>query len=58
MTVPPRRDPSPGLPHPDPERLALAALPAEPHDPALAAHLRSCARCRAEVDDLRRTVFI
>jgi hypothetical protein len=56
VTVPPRRDPSPGLPHPDPERLALAALPAEPHDPALDAHLRACTRCRAEVDDLRRAV--
>ncbi len=42
--------------HPDPERLALAALPAEPDDPAVTAHLRGCARCRAEVDDLRRIV--
>ena len=50
-------DPSPLVPpHPDPERLALAALPAEPDDPAVAAHLRGCARCRTEVDDLRRTV--
>lgn len=46
----------PGPPHPDPERLALAALPAEPDDPAVVAHLRGCLRCRVEVDDLRRTV--
>jgi hypothetical protein len=53
----PHPDPSiPGAPHPDPERLALAALPAEPDDPAVAEHLRGCAHCRAEVDDLRRTV--
>jgi Anti-sigma-K factor rskA len=48
--------PPPGPPHPDPERLALAALPAEPDDPAVAEHLRGCADCRGEVDDLRRTV--
>jgi hypothetical protein len=50
-------DPSPpGPPHPDPERLVLAALPAEPDDPAVAAHLHGCERCRTEVADLRRTV--
>jgi hypothetical protein len=43
-------------PHPDPERLALAALPAEPDDPAVTAHLRGCAQCRTEVADLRWTV--
>ncbi len=43
-------------PHPDPERLTLAALPAEPDDPAVTAHLRGCAQCRTEVADLRRTV--
>ena len=53
----PHPDPSPpGPPHPDPDRLVLAALPAEPDDPAVAEHLRGCVRCRAEVDDLRRTV--
>lgn len=51
-TDPSAQDP----PHPDPERLVLAALPAEPDDPAVADHLRGCARCRTEVDDLRRTV--
>ena len=44
------------MPHPDPERLALAALPAEPDDPDVVAHLRGCGRCSAEVDALRRTV--
>ena len=43
-------------PHPDSERLTLAALPAEQSDPDVAAHLRVCAQCRAEVDALRRTV--
>jgi hypothetical protein len=42
--------------HPDPERLALAALPAEPADPALAEHLVGCAPCREHVAALRRTV--
>ena len=37
-------------PHPDAERLTLAALPAEQADPEVAAHLRQCAQCRAEVD--------
>jgi hypothetical protein len=44
------------VPHPDPDRLALSALPAEPDDPAVVEHLNDCARCRAEVDDLRRVV--
>jgi hypothetical protein len=43
-------------PHPDPERLALAALPAEPDDPAVVEHLQGCLECRAEVDVLRATV--
>ena len=43
-------------PHPDAERLTLAALPAEQVDPEVAAHLLGCAQCRAEVDELRRTV--
>jgi hypothetical protein len=43
-------------PHPDAERLTLAALPAEQADPEVAAHLLMCAQCRAEVDELRRTV--
>jgi hypothetical protein len=52
----PYADPSPPGSHPDAERLALAALPAEPDDPAVAAHLLGCAQCRAEVADLRRVV--
>ena len=43
-------------PHPDAERLTLAALPAEQSDPEVAAHLLVCARCRTEVDELHRTV--
>ena len=43
-------------PHPDAERLTLAALPAEQSDPEVAAHLLVCAQCRAEVGELRRTV--
>ncbi len=42
--------------HPDPDLLALAALPAEPVGPDVAAHLAACAACRAEVASLRRTV--
>ena len=42
--------------HPDPERLTLAALPAEPPDPALTEHLTGCAQCREHVAALRRTV--
>jgi hypothetical protein len=44
------------VPHPDSERLALAALPAEPDDPDVVAHLRGCERCSSEVEALRRTV--
>ena len=44
--------------HPDPEDLTLAALPAEPPDPAVAAHLAECATCRARVDELTRTVAL
>ena len=43
-------------PHPDAEQLTLAALPAEQSDPEVAAHLLVCTQCRAEVDELRRTV--
>lgn len=43
-------------PHPDADRLTLAALPAEQTDPEIAAHLQACARCRTEVEELRRTV--
>ena len=43
-------------PHPDAEQLTLAALPAEQADPEVAAHLMDCTQCRAEVDQLRRTV--
>jgi Anti-sigma-K factor rskA, C-terminal len=44
--------------HPDPESLALAALPAEPSDPGVAAHLAACAACRSHVDELARTVAL
>jgi anti-sigma factor RsiW len=44
--------------HPDPEDLALAALPAEPSDPGVEAHLAQCATCRAHVDELTRTVAL
>lgn len=42
--------------HPEPERLTRAALPAEPDDPGLTAHLQACSRCRTELAELRRTV--
>ena len=42
--------------HPDPDLLALAALPAEQPDPAVDAHLARCPLCRSHVDSLRRTV--
>ncbi|WFG44950.1 anti-sigma factor domain-containing protein [Pseudonocardia alni] len=42
--------------HPDPDRLALAALPSEPEDPEIAGHLRGCGPCRRHVESLRRTV--
>lgn len=44
--------------HPDPEDLTLAALPAEPSDPRVEAHLAECATCRAHVDELTRTVAL
>lgn len=40
--------------HPEPERLALAALPA---DAAVITHLAACLLCREHVDVLRRTVM-
>lgn len=42
--------------HPDPDQLALAALPAEHRDPDVEAHLRDCPLCRGHVESLRRTV--
>lgn len=45
-------------PHPDPEDLALAALPAEAPDPQVAAHLADCSTCRAHVADLTHTVAL
>lgn len=44
--------------HPDRDDLALAALPAEPTDPDVAAHLAECAACRAHVAELARTVAL
>jgi anti-sigma factor RsiW len=44
--------------HPDPDDLALAALPAEPSDPGVAAHLAECGTCRARVDELAHTVAL
>jgi len=44
--------------HPDPEDLALAALPAEPSDPGVVAHLAECGACRARVDELAHTVAL
>lgn len=44
--------------HPDPEDLTLAALPAEPSDPGVEAHLAGCATCRARVEELTRTVSL
>jgi len=44
--------------HPDPDALALAALPAEPSDPGVVAHLTECATCRSHVDELARTVAL
>lgn len=43
-------------PHPDPDDLVLAALPAEPDDPVVAAHLTGCAACTEVVEEYRRTV--
>lgn len=42
--------------HPDPDQLALAALPAEPGDAAVQRHLGECRLCRSHVESLRRTV--
>jgi Anti-sigma-K factor rskA len=42
--------------HPDPDQLALAALPAERRDAEVEAHLDECPLCRGHVDSLRRTV--
>ena len=42
--------------HPDPDQLALAALPAEQRDPGVEEHLRGCPLCRGHVESLRRTV--
>ena len=44
------------MPHPSPEKLALAALPAEPVEPEVAAHLHTCRTCRGKVASLRHTV--
>ena len=44
------------MPHPSPDQLALAALPAEPVEPEVAAHLHTCRTCRAKVAALRHTV--
>jgi hypothetical protein len=44
------------LPHPDPDLLALAALPAEPADPQVSAHLQACTACQLHVEELRHTV--
>ena len=46
------------MPHPSPDQLALAALPAEPVEPDVAAHLHTCRTCRATVAALRHTVDI
>lgn len=42
--------------HPDPDLLALAALPAEPTDPHVTEHLQACGACRSHVASLRHTV--
>jgi Anti-sigma-K factor rskA len=42
--------------HPDPDLLALAALPVEPRSPEITEHLGGCAECREEVAALRHTV--
>lgn len=44
------------MPHPGPDQLALAALPGEPVEPDVAAHLATCTTCRAEVASLRHAV--
>jgi Anti-sigma-K factor rskA len=42
--------------HPDPDQLALSALPAERRDAEVEAHLAACSLCRSHVASLRRTV--
>lgn len=42
--------------HPDPDLLALAALPSERRDPAVEQHLAGCPMCHGHVESLRRTV--
>lgn len=42
--------------HPDPDLLALAALPSEQRDPAVEQHLAHCPMCHGHVESLRRTV--
>jgi hypothetical protein len=44
------------VPHPAPDQLALAALPAEPVEPEIAAHVAMCPTCHAELASLRHTV--
>ena len=44
------------MPHPAPDQLALAALPAEPAEPEIAAHVAMCPTCHAELASLRHTV--
>jgi hypothetical protein len=44
--------------HPDPDQLAMAALPAEEPDPQVRAHLDRCRLCHGQVDSLRRTVAL
>ena len=44
------------MPHPAPDQLALAALPAEPTEPEIAAHVAICPTCHAELASLRHTV--
>lgn len=44
--------------HPDPDDLALAALPAEDPPPEVLAHLATCRPCAEEVAQLRRTVVL
>jgi predicted anti-sigma-YlaC factor YlaD len=45
-------------PHPDPDDLALAALPAESPDPKVVAHLAECPTCRGRVAELAHTVAL
>lgn len=42
--------------HPDPDRLARCALPAQERDVDVEVHLLGCAPCRGHVESLRRTV--